>query len=557
MSFSLLANGTYSWACLAWDNQTSSAWGANRTFTYQPDSNAPNITYNITPAVITEGGYAVISMFASDSTFNSAWMNLTYPNGTTARFPVANGGFVNLTSTLRGTHTVLFFANDSSGNTANVSASFSVFAPVAMNFTVAGNNASINSNITVYQAGTSNQIAFTSSVNGSYSERTLPNTTFDMEFSTFDGRVVFRLLSVDASLNVNKRVVVDRPSVSGMVSAFAANSSYTSTNATVRLYYTGANVSNEANLRMQKCADWSFQTSSCAGGWVDINSTVNAGSDFVEANITGFSAYGITQGSYCGDGTCNANEGPSNCTADCSCQNGQTRSCNVTHRGRCSMGTETCNNGAWAGCQSPIAETCNQIDDNCDGTVDNVNNGTSIDSTRCQCYGGGLPASESCDNTDNNCNGQVDESLTKQCGLNIGACRYGTSTCSYGNWSTPCTGGIQPEAEDCTNNVDDDCDGTVNNGCTNNVPCAVGAIPSEGCKCGDLVYTAGYCCGGEHQSDSCFRLPWELFIVIGVAAGLAGFFIHKTRKKNKDDEWTKLEKKYTQAPVQGEGYVGP
>jgi hypothetical protein len=105
--------------------------------------------------------------------------------------------------------------------------------------------------------------------------------------------------------------------------------------------------------------------------------------------------------------------------------------------------------------------------------------------------------------------------------------------------------------------VDDDCDGTVNNGCTNNDPCAMGAIPSEGCKCGDLIYTGGYCCGGTHQSDSCFRLPWELFLVIGVAAGLAGFFIHKTRKKNKDDAWTKLEKKYTEAPMQGEGYVGP
>jgi hypothetical protein len=542
-----LPAGMYKWACLAYDEQHNPGWGVNRTLSYVPDVQGPSLFYNITPVLVMEGGYFVVSAYAVDSSLHSVWMNMTYPNGTNIRVGMANGGFVNITQAPKGAYGILVFANDSSGNTTNASASFSVVAPILVNFSVSATAGIINSNVTLYQANTSSQIAFFGATNGSYTAGTVPNATYDMGVSAYDGRLWLNLSGVEVSSNVNKRLVIDSPSVSGMVRVFAINSSYAMSSARLRIYYTGVNVSNEASMRVQRCADWNFNLSLCSGSWADINSTVNTASDYVESDISSFSAYAARQGAYCGDGACGANEGPGNCTADCSCVNGQSRNCSATHSGRCAAGSEVCANGAWAGCPAPAAETCNQVDDNCDGTVDNVGNGTSSADAKCQCYGGGLPVSEACDGIDNNCNGQTDENLQRQCGSNIGTCRYGTSACADGAWDN-CTGGVQPVSEICTNNDDDNCNGQVNEGCASNAACGLGEIPEAGCRCGNMTYTGGFCCGGIFQNESCFRMPWEIFIIVGVAAGLAGFFIHKTRKKNKDDEWSKLEKKYTAAP---------
>ncbi len=45
-----------------------------------------------------------------------------------------------------------------------------------------------------------------------------------------------------------------------------------------------------------------------------------------------------------------------------------------------------------------------------------------------------------------------------------GICRAGSQTCRAGAWST-CTGEVGPTMERCGNMLDDDCDGTVDNGC--------------------------------------------------------------------------------------------
>jgi len=48
---------------------------------------------------------------------------------------------------------------------------------------------------------------------------------------------------------------------------------------------------------------------------------------------------------------------------------------------------------------------------------------------------------------------------TRQCGKDVGECEFGVQTCnSEGEWGA-CTGGVEPEAEICDNNKDDDCDG--------------------------------------------------------------------------------------------------
>jgi len=65
----------------------------------------------------------------------------------------------------------------------------------------------------------------------------------------------------------------------------------------------------------------------------------------------------------------------SNCAAPTQCTPGQTRSCNTHELGICSAGRESCNStGFWTGIcnrlNNPAAESCNALDDNCNGETD-------------------------------------------------------------------------------------------------------------------------------------------------------------------------------------------
>jgi len=79
---------------------------------------------------------------------------------------------------------------------------------------------------------------------------------------------------------------------------------------------------------------------------------------------------------------------------------------------------------------------------------------------------------EICGNSkDDNNNGLVDEGCpctedsTQTCSKNVGICKPGKQKCLGGKWSETCDGGISPISEACGNELDDDCDGTVDNGC--------------------------------------------------------------------------------------------
>ncbi len=173
---------------------------------------------------------------------------------------------------------------------------------------------------------------------------------------------------------------------------------------------------------------------------------------------------------------------------------GLTRSCGTTDVGACAFGTESCVGGAYGACMGAIApgtELCEgSVDEDCDGTVDEGCGCVSGTTRACgsavgacmegsqlctagawgTCTGETGPSMELCDGTvDQDCDGAVDEGCacidgaTRTCGSDVGACAFGMETCDLsGSWGA-CAGGTGPSTEVC-NGVDDDCDGTPDEG---------------------------------------------------------------------------------------------
>jgi hypothetical protein len=155
----------------------------------------------------------------------------------------------------------------------------------------------------------------------------------------------------------------------------------------------------------------------------------------------------------CGDGIdqdCSgrADDGPS-----CACRPGERQPCYTGPRGTggvgiCRIGQRDClpDGSGWGTCLDevlPRAELCaNRLDDDCDGVVDNGPSCACAPNTTRECYPG--PREE----------------------VGRGVCRAGTQRCNTGGtaWDG-CTGAVGPSQEVCGNGLDDDCDGTPDDGC--------------------------------------------------------------------------------------------
>jgi hypothetical protein len=197
-------------------------------------------------------------------------------------------------------------------------------------------------------------------------------------------------------------------------------------------------------------------------------------------------------------------------------------------------------------------ETCNGIDDDCDGAADDGVLTTFFGDVDGDGYGGAMTmlacsapagfvatsgdcndssaavhplATEGCNLVDDNCNGTTDEGCacvdgaSQTCGTpnamgggfnTMGICRTGLQSCASGAWQM-CVGNVVPATESC-NMRDDDCNGVVDDGsgaprawyqdCDRDGYGARGSSPTYGC---DMPSTPSACSsgtGGWAQTNS-------------------------------------------------------
>ena len=111
-----------------------------------------------------------------------------------------------------------------------------------------------------------------------------------------------------------------------------------------------------------------------------------------------------------------------------------------------------------------------------------------------------MASAETCNNLDDDCNGQVDDNLSQSCST---ACGTGTQTCSAGQWQA-CSA-PQPATESC-NLADDDCNGK----CDDGAGCRHGVYRSVSAATGEHFYTTSaseaVCCGFTLEASNFYYL---------------------------------------------------
>ncbi len=166
-------------------------------------------------------------------------------------------------------------------------------------------------------------------------------------------------------------------------------------------------------------------------------------------------------------------------------------------KGVCLGGKKACKDdgSGYGDCQGqvvPTNELCNNLDDDCDGTIDNgfptKNDKCDVGVGECknenarlackanglgvECSGKPLPSKpEICDGKDNDCDGKIDNikgsitPISEKCYAadpktkGVGLCTEGTKTCKSGSWGK-CENEVQPSKELC-DGKDNDCDGDI------------------------------------------------------------------------------------------------
>lgn len=164
--------------------------------------------------------------------------------------------------------------------------------------------------------------------------------------------------------------------------------------------------------------------------------------------------------------------------------------CSTPLSGICSSGLSNCNAGTLQ-CipdflPGTVTETCDGQDQDCNGTVDDgFNVGAtcsaglgacaSTGQIACDALGGagcnatiGMPTPELCDGLDNDCDGTNDNGLGlgNTCTVGLGACAASGVVVCNPQGGTQCNAAAgMPMPDVCNDGIDNDCDGIVDNGC--------------------------------------------------------------------------------------------
>lgn len=215
------------------------------------------------------------------------------------------------------------------------------------------------------------------------------------------------------------------------------------------------------------------------------------------------------------------------------CKDGDSKSCytgpvGTEGVGQCKAGAATCKDGQWGACSGdvlPGTETCNGVDEDCNGQTDDGFADQACGKGACAatapgCAGGmvpmctpGMPKTETCDGTDEDCDGEIDNGLDCPCTTEgatrpcysgnattkgVGECKEGTQTCTGGAWGA-CAGEVVPQMESC-DKLDNDCDGQADEGIAS-ITCGQGAclMMVPGCMNG----MPPTCTPGQPQMETC------------------------------------------------------